>query len=62
MHGAFLRASVMADPNKSSEASLSFEMTPALFAFRQLAGDANLVAFATLKMVTPVRPPDLVLS
>jgi hypothetical protein len=57
----------MADLNKSGKASLSFEMTPALMAFRQLAGDANrflntqLVALETLKTATPVRPPDLVL-
>ncbi len=57
----------MADPNKSGEASLLFEMTPTLVAFRQLAGDANrflntqLVALETLKTATPVRPPDLVL-
>lgn len=52
---------------KGSEASLSFEVTPALLAFRQLAGDANrflntqLVALETLKSATPVRPPDLVI-
>ncbi|MEH2482821.1 hypothetical protein V1282_006178 [Nitrobacteraceae bacterium AZCC 2146] len=50
-----------------SEASLSFEITPALMAFRQVSGNANrflntqLVALETLKTATPVRPPDLVL-
>jgi len=50
-----------------SEVSLSFEITPALMAFRQISGDANrflntqLVALETLKTATPVRPSDLVL-
>ena len=57
----------MARGNKGKETSLSFEVTPALMAFRQLAGDANrflntqLVALETLKTATPVRPIDLVL-
>lgn len=57
----------MAERIKGSEASLSFEVTPALMVFRRLAGDANrflntqLVALETLKTATPVRPADLVL-
>jgi hypothetical protein len=56
----------MARRFKASQASLSFEVTPALLEFRQLAGDATrflntqLVALETLKTAKPVRPTDLV--
>jgi hypothetical protein len=51
-----------------TEPSLCFEVTPALLAFRRAAGHANrylntlLVGLETLRISTPVKPGDLVVS
>jgi hypothetical protein len=50
------------------EGSICFEATPALLAFRRIAGDANrclntlLVGLETLKTNSPVKPTDLVVA
>lgn len=52
----------------TSEPSLCFEVSPALLAFRRAAGHANrylntlLVGLETLKINTPIKPCDLVVS
>ncbi len=51
----------------AAQTLLHFEITPALIEFRRVAGDANrflntqLVALQTLRVSTPISPPDLVL-